>query len=161
MVLGPSQQRTFSIDISKFEFCSGKAEVLLDDYTVYVYTLPMIAVEKLRALCQQMREYSKTDKSTPRARDLFDIYMITKQEGFSLDEYPLLIQNIFEAKSVPLSLIAKLPEYREFHRDDWNAVSASVTAEAKADLQDYDFYFNWLIEETLKLKPLWIENPPA
>jgi hypothetical protein len=34
----------------------------------------MIVVEKLRAICQQMNEYSHRRYSTPRARDFYDIH---------------------------------------------------------------------------------------
>jgi len=56
IVIGPSQQRIFRVELSKHEFCAGKTDVEMDDYAVYVYTPEMIAIEKLRAICQQMPE---------------------------------------------------------------------------------------------------------
>ena len=56
-VIGPLQQRVFTVDISKWEFCEGKAETQLEEFTIYVYTPPMLAIEKIRAICQQMPEY--------------------------------------------------------------------------------------------------------
>src|SRR5258705_9122756 len=75
-VLGPLQKRTYTNDISKNEFCEGKVTRQIDDYTVYVYSLEMIAIEKLRAICQQMPEYKISRTKTARARDFYDIYQI-------------------------------------------------------------------------------------
>jgi hypothetical protein len=57
LVTGLRQERTFKVDLSKHEFTDGKMQYELDDYIIYVYTPEMIAVEKLRAICQQMPEY--------------------------------------------------------------------------------------------------------
>ena len=51
IVTGPLQRKIFRIELSKHEFCKGKAEAELDAYAIYVYTPEMIAIEKLRALC--------------------------------------------------------------------------------------------------------------
>ncbi len=77
-VIGDNQQRVFKIDISKFEFCERKDKYDLDGYTIYVYEPVLLVIEKLRAICQQMPEYSeiigvKTQRA--RARDFFDIYI--------------------------------------------------------------------------------------
>src|SRR5277367_5415773 len=70
IVVGPKQQRVFTVDFSKFEYTAGKVSVELDDYTIYVYPPPMIALEKLRAICQQMDDYAPTGRTKhPRARD--------------------------------------------------------------------------------------------
>jgi Nucleotidyl transferase AbiEii toxin, Type IV TA system len=74
LVTGPEEQRIFRIQISKYEYCRGKMEAELDDYAVVVYTPEMIAIEKLRAICQQMPEYVLRKHSVPRARDFYDIY---------------------------------------------------------------------------------------
>lgn len=76
-IVGKKQRKRFIIDISKFEYCELKEEVDLDGYTIYVYTPAMLAFEKLRAICQQMPEYStivKNPGQSARARDFFDIY---------------------------------------------------------------------------------------
>jgi predicted nucleotidyltransferase component of viral defense system len=150
IVIGTNQQRVFSIDISKYEFCDDKEEAELDDFIVYVYTLPMIAAEKLRALCQQTKEYAKSTNISPRARDFFDIYTILTEKKFSLGDHQQLIESIFLAKEVPLSLLQVLPEYREYHRDNWRAVAQSVTY--KDTLKDYDYYFEFLLSEIQKIK---------
>jgi predicted nucleotidyltransferase component of viral defense system len=57
LVIGQGQQRIFRVQISKHEYCRGKVERNLDEYSIYVYTPEMIVIEKLRAICQQMSEY--------------------------------------------------------------------------------------------------------
>src|SRR5437867_2298452 len=64
----PQHGRKFRVEISKHEYCEGKIQATLDGHTIYVYTEEMCVVEKLRAICQQMPGYGKTNP-TPRARD--------------------------------------------------------------------------------------------
>ncbi len=130
-VVGPSQRKTFKIDISKFEFCAPKQQKELDGYTIYVYTPEMVILEKIRAICQQMQEYKKVvtnPSQSPRARDFFDIY--TVQEHFKIDfttqKIAKLLKNIFDAKRVPLSLIGIIPNYREYHRENFVAVKNTL-----------------------------------
>src|SRR5690349_6525465 len=84
LVVGPNQQRVFTIDLSKCEYVQGKRKVDIDDYTVYVYSSEMIAVEKLRAICQQIPEYTLNRTPRPRARDFFDIHLIVSKTGVEL-----------------------------------------------------------------------------
>jgi hypothetical protein len=46
LVVSPGNKRRFKVDISKFEFCSEKEEHELDSFTVYAYSLEMMAIEK-------------------------------------------------------------------------------------------------------------------
>ena len=81
-VVGPRQKRKLGIDISKFEYCSGKDRQEFGDFTIYVYTPEMLMFEKLRAICQQTPEYRRIVPGvtqTARARDFFDIYTINEQ----------------------------------------------------------------------------------
>ncbi len=78
-VIGPLQQRIFTIDISKWEFCGGKTETQFDEFTIYVYSPAMLALEKLRAICQQMPEYPIRIAKTARARDFYDIHTIIEE----------------------------------------------------------------------------------
>ena len=66
LVVGPNQQRVFTVDLSKHEYTTGKVELELDDYTIFVYTPAMLTIEKLRAICQQMPEY-EPKRGTPTA----------------------------------------------------------------------------------------------
>lgn len=154
-VVSPDQVKTFKVQISKFEFCRSKVKAEMDASTVYVYTPGMIALEKMRALCQQMPEYTLVRKKRPRARDFYDIHTIITEGTLdlgSLDNLELA-SNIFSAKEVPLHLIPKLSTYREFHRQDWDAVRDSVTGY----LNEFDFYFDFVTDQTRLLKPLWVK----
>ncbi len=153
--VGPNHERVFKISISKFEYCVPKQAVDLDDYTIYVYTPEMIVFEKLRAICQQMPEYTPNSTKTARARDFFDIY--TVMEYFEIDFTSLnnvsLLKNIFEAKKVPLLLIGEINRYREYHRPDY--ISVEATAKPSIKLKSFDFYFDYVIDKCKCLQSLW------
>ena len=153
--VGPNHERVFKVSISKYEYCATKKETDLDDYTIYVYTPEMIVFEKLRAICQQMPEYTPNSTKTARARDFFDIY--TVMEYFEIDFTSLnnvsLLKNIFEAKKVPLSLIGEIKRYREYHRPDY--ISVEATAKPSIKLKTFDFYFDYVIDKCKCLQSLW------
>jgi predicted nucleotidyltransferase component of viral defense system len=154
-VVGPVNQRTFKIQISKHEHCAGKREVELDHYTIYVYTPEMLAIEKLRAICQQMPEYAKRGHPVARARDFYDIRTILESTHAVLNapENLRLISDIFRAKDVDMKLMKNIGDFREFHRPDWPSVQLSVTGE----LEDFDFYFDFVLQEVKLLEILWVE----
>ncbi|MGH9747403.1 MAG: nucleotidyl transferase AbiEii/AbiGii toxin family protein [Candidatus Acidiferrales bacterium] len=153
LVVGPSDQRVFRIQISKYEFCEGKVEADLKDYSIYVYTPAMIAIEKLRAICQQMPEYPMRRHPTPRARDFYDIFATVTGVGVSLNspENLELVRNIFSAKTVELALLARIELHREFHRQDWPSVELTTTGA----LESFDYYFDFVVEQARLLKSLW------
>lgn len=154
-IIGPSQQRVFTIDISRWEFCEGKAEIQLEEFTIYVYTPPMLAIEKIRAVCQQMVEYPIRVAKTARARDFYDVYVIMEESKIDLgsSENLELVRQIFCAKEVPLRLMGLTEQYREFHRQDWPSVEATVGQE----LRPFDFYFDYVLGVVNKLESLWIK----
>jgi len=155
LVIGPNQQRVFTIDLSKCEYVQGKQKVELDHYSVYVYSAEMIAIEKLRAICQQMPEYTLNRTPSARARDFFDIDLIvsrTKVDLTSGDNLELARQ-IFAAKEVPTTLLAKIGDFREFHRPDWESVRTST----RGTLQAFDGYFDFVVRLAASMKPLWNE----
>ena len=117
----------------------------------------MIVFEKLRAICQQMPDYTPNRTPTARARDFFDIYTVMEHFGMRLIASPgtTLLASIFEAKRVPLPLIGKIKEYREYHRPDFASVQATVKPNRR--LRDFDFYFDYVIERCEHLKSLWEE----
>jgi predicted nucleotidyltransferase component of viral defense system len=153
-LIGAEQKRVFKIDISKFEFCDTKLETELDDFTIYVYTLPMLAIEKLRAICQQMLEYTLRPYSKPRARDFYDIDAIVSAGGIDLttQDNIELLRNIFAAKEVPLPLLGKIEETRDFHIVDWPAVQQSVAG----PLEEFDVYFRRVVELVNRLKTVGV-----
>jgi hypothetical protein len=154
IAVGPKSERIFRIQISKHEYCEGKVEHALDDYSIFVYTPTMIVIEKLRAICQQMDEYPLRGYSTARARDFYDMYSTITGVNVILStmESLELVRNIFAAKSVDLTLLGEIERYREFHRQDWPSVELTVTGK----LESYDFYFDFVLAQSLLLKSLWV-----
>ena len=45
-IVRQDRKQTFEIDISKFEYCEGKREKVLDGYVIYVYSPEMLVAEK-------------------------------------------------------------------------------------------------------------------
>jgi len=154
-VVGPGQQRKFSVDMSRYEYCGGKVERELDSYTICVYSPAMIVVEKLRAICQQMPEYGMQRKPSRRARDFYDIWRVVTSAKLDLatPEIVELAEHIFAAKHVPLDLLSRVGQHREFHRPDWPAVVSSVAEQ----LMDFDYYFDFVIERIAELEALRVE----
>jgi hypothetical protein len=153
-----NQGRTFSIEISKFEYCVGAQLSTIDDYDCYVYTPAMIAAEKLRAICQQMP--GQRSNPTPRPRDFYDITAIVRNDtqcSFSEPSFQGLVTEMFAAKGVPLRLIGQIDSQREFHRQGWQAVENAV----RGKLKPFDFYFDFVLEQCAELKILWIVDPPG
>lgn len=156
VLTGPGQLRRFRVDFSKWEFTAGKAEAELDHYTIFVYTPAMIAVEKVRAICQQMEEYVPARPSrSPRARDFYDIHNIVTKTGLRFDSLDCvqLLQEVFAAKQVPLNLIASIAKEREYHRADWPSVRSS----AIGPLEEFDYYFDFVLLQLRPLHALWME----
>ena len=155
LVIGSAQQRVFTIDLSKYEYVAGKVELELDDYTIYVYSPEMIAIEKLRAICQQMPDYPLRRHPTARARDFYDIHLIAVTSGmdFSTSVNLELTRQIFAAKEVPLEFLSRIKDEREFHRPDWDSVRAS----SSGDVADFDYYFDFVTSRAESMKALWEE----
>lgn len=156
LVVSPNQRKVFTVDFSKCEYTGGKVQAELDDYTIFVYTPAMIALEKVRAICQQMAEYAPTGKTKcARARDFFDIYTVVTQTSFRFDTPEILdiTKLVFGAKEVPLSLLGRIKHQREFHRGDWPSVCIAVAAR----LEEFDYYFEFVLREIEPLHALWME----
>ena len=152
------QGTKFSIDISKYEYTAGKVQVDLDGYAVFVYTPEMIVCEKLRAICQQMKEYGSVVKRNrsggSRARDFIDIERVITVCDIDLatKENRALLANVFAAKRVRLSLLRNVDRYREFHRQNYDAVVATV--KPGVALKEFDFYVDFVLELVKRLEPL-------
>jgi hypothetical protein len=158
LVTGKNEARTFKVDLSKNEYTDGKVQKELDHYTIYVYTPEMIVLEKLRAICQQMPEYPHKGRGNPRARDFYDIHLVvtTLHIDLAAPENVEALKHIFAAKEVPLALLDNVVNTLEFHRPDWDDVKASV----EGSLEEFEFYFNFVVNQISALKPLWIEDSP-
>jgi hypothetical protein len=115
----------------------------------------MILFEKIRAICQQMPEYTESigkSYQTARARDFFDIYTVLnnfKKIDITAPENIQLLKRIFEQKDVRLSSIKNIRNYREYHRKDFFAIQDTVKPKVK--LKDFGFYFDYVVEKCDKL----------
>lgn len=151
-VLGPQQKKIFTIDVSKNEYCAGKVRREIDGYSIYVYSLEMIALEKLRAICQQMPDYAlTTTNKSSRSRDFYDIHAIASRTDVDLQSGPSreMLAHIFAAKAVPLELLGEIHRFREFHEPDW----ASVVASVSGPLEPFEYYFDFVVALAAQLKP--------
>jgi len=149
LVVGPGQLRCFTVDLSKYEYCAGKMEKELDDYTIYVYSPEMIVIEKLRAICQQLPAYQLNPNKRARARDFYDIHLVVTAEQMDVttDKNLALLKDIFQTKEVPLNLLDGITDSYEQHRLDWPAVKDSVSA----PLQEFEFYFQFVLEKAARI----------
>lgn len=154
--LGKRGSSKFSIDLSKHEFCAGKVKYQLEQQLIYGQSPQMFVCEKLRAICQQMDDYRETVKKhrALRARDFVDIYVVADffRIDFSTEEFKTILKQTFASKRVPLKLVRCLEAEREVHRDDFESVRATVKPDFR--LQDYDYYFDFVVNRCLLLEPL-------
>ena len=158
----PGGSHTFVVEFSAHEHCGGKVERTLDGYRFYAYSETMLVCEKVRAICQQMAEYRVMVKSQqrPRARDFFDIHSVVTLCGVDLgsDEVWVQLKAMFKAKRVPLNLLGRISDEREFHRENFSSVQATVATTAA--VKDFDFYVDFLVKGIEPLKACWeMESP--
>jgi hypothetical protein len=153
-----SQRRRYRIEISKFEYVAEKVLRRVDDVDVYVYPPLLIAVEKLRALLQQHPEYPQIPGNLKRSRaqDLYDIWAISEHFAVKLDMHLSMVEAVFGAKKVDLGLLGRLPELKSLHMASWPNVELSVAT----DLEDFDFYFDFVNASARSLYTQWIEHSP-
>jgi hypothetical protein len=150
LALSIGQGRKFLIDISRFEYVEDKEQSELDGYRIYVYSPTMIVCEKLRAICQQMEEYAPIVKRTnrpgsQRARDFLDIYILVETLRLDLLSAKAIemTREMFKLKRVDLEWLGNIEKYRDFHRQGYPAVQATV--DPKFPLKEYDFYFDYIV----------------
>lgn len=140
----------FTVDISKYEYVGKARPKDIDGVVVHVYSPEMLALEKLRALCQQVEEYRQIVKRmTPksRARDFYDIHNLLTSFKIDLktEENILLAHNIFAAKRVPLEFIRKIKDYRDLHFQSWNSVLQTINQNEK--VSEFNYYFDFVINQ--------------
>jgi predicted nucleotidyltransferase component of viral defense system len=158
-VVAPPGGKTFNVDISKYEYCQDKEVIELDGTTFYVYSIAMIVAEKFRALCQQMSEYGLVvQRSRPgasRARDFFDLYNLVSPGYVNIDssDFHALLRETFAIKRVPLELLGKIKDYKDFHESDFQSVKDTVRPDE--DIETFDYYFSFTCSLVKRLEPLW------
>ncbi len=163
IAFGPSGRRRFTVDLSKHEYCDDKTLAEIDGYGVYVYSDRLFVCEKIRAICQQMPEYRKivgSPSASPRARDFFDIHHVVTTLGVDMTsvEFWNVLEAVFAAKKVPTSLLGKISESREFHRDDFASVQSTVSSNLA--ILPFDEYVDFVVGQLSPLQARWIEHPP-
>jgi len=154
--VGPESQRKININISKNEYCHIRIMRTLYDFTIYVYPLNVIALEKIRAICQQNDEYRKIvgKNKASRARDFFDIYTIIKQKEIDLTTVDncKLLKKIFDVKKVPFDLLIKIEQDREHHSESFPTLKNTINPKIK--IHNFDFYFDYVVKLCSKLHSL-------
>ena len=150
--------KKFPIEISKFEYVDEKVSEIVDDFTVYVYSPQMLVAEKLRAICQQMPEYTSYLKkhASPRGRDFLDIHTVAEhfKVDFGSSGFRQTVERIFHANRVDMKLLPKIADEatREYHRPDF--ISIAPTIRPGFELQDFDFYYNYVVQKCRMLESL-------
>ena len=151
--------KKFPIEISKHEYVDDKVREIVDDFAVYAYSPQMLVAEKLRAICQQMPEYTSylRKHATPRGRDFLDIHTVAEyfKVEFGSPRFHQTSERVFAAKRVDLRLLSKIADdaTREFHRPDF--VSIAPTIRAGVELQEFDFYYDYVVDKCRLLEALW------
>lgn len=150
LTVGPRQQRKFKVEISKHEFVHTDhtvERVLPDGSVVFVYSIPLIITEKLRAICQQMPAYSHGHK-TQRSRDYFDICRLLDHAGDDATESTVasLLDPVFAIKDVSLALLEAVgcAAVRDFHRSDFTDKLRDTVPNASV-LQPFDSYVDRVV----------------
>jgi hypothetical protein len=87
----------------------------------------------------------RTRPGSARARDFVDIRILIERFSIVL-VHPNnleLLRRTFAAKNAPLTLLANMGLYRDFHRPDFQAVKDSV--KPGVTLEEFDFYFDYVV----------------
>jgi hypothetical protein len=119
----------------------------------------MIVSEKIRAICQQMPDYADVIKrkglGNERARDFVDIEALVGMFKVDLAEEQVrhIVRQMFELKRVPLQLIPRIAEVRDFHSLGFAAVQATMKPGVK--LEAFEYYHRFVVDQCKKLEPLW------
>jgi len=144
IVVGENQQRTFRVDFSTYEFIKGKSEFEIEGYVIQAYSLELIAVEKLRAICQQFPDYPGRKKKSSRSRDFFDIYTLVHGSyvDFTNEGTLSLVRPVFDAKEVSLDYLIRLDEVFDIHEASFQALKNTIPA--GIEIHDFRFYFEFI-----------------
>jgi predicted nucleotidyltransferase component of viral defense system len=152
--ISSSNSTVFEVDISKYEYVADKVARDVGGQIIYVYSPVMLALEKIRALCQQNARYidvvySMTAKS--RARDFYDIHNLATSFALKFDSAAdiEILSHIFQAKKVPLSYLTELADQYDLHQSSWDSVLDTIDVNEKP--QQFDYYFNFVNEIAKRL----------
>jgi predicted nucleotidyltransferase component of viral defense system len=97
------------IDLSEHEYCGMQRTMSVGGTRIRAYSSEMLVLEKLRAICQQHPEYAFRREAKNRARDFYDIYVLTVDTS---DEFvghcQHHLKSVFNAKEVPMWILRAL-----------------------------------------------------
>lgn len=150
------------IDISCHEYTKDKEWIKIDGYVIYFYTPLMIVCEKLRAVCQQIPEYSNFimrsgRPGSPRSRDFYDIHRLV--EKFNLDMFTGqaldMVRQMFDMKRVPIDFLDLIPEQFYFHENDFNSLKQTIAPGEK--LEPFAFYFDHVVDLVQRIRKELLE----
>lgn len=141
--------KKFTVDFSKYEYINEKIEKKLDGYIIYVYSIDLIIVEKIRSICQQNPEYRSIIASAvtrERARDFYDIYLLMKDRDIDkfISDNVVIIRNVFKKKDVPLKYLLNIEEQFEMHNEGYSSLKDTVMH--KEELLSFREYFDYVKE---------------
>lgn len=147
--------QTFLIEISRFEVVPTVVELPIDEgFTCRVYTVELIAAEKLRAICQQMPEYRKRGHVTRRPRDFYDLHALITEASINIasESFLKLVEVVFEAKDVPLDLLQRIPSAAAFHGEAWPEVVNMLPAGRPRDFSFYERFVSSELQRVYQVK---------
>lgn len=159
LAINLGQGTKFLIDISRFEYVHDKQEWDFEGTLIYVYSPMMIVCEKLRAICQQMEEYTPIVKrghaGSARPKDFVDIHTLLRALELELtgEQMQRTLVSMFAAKKVPLSFLGQVKDQYNFHVTGFPSVAATVSRDF--DLKEFRFYFDYVTDLIDRLKPFW------
>ncbi|MDY6787350.1 MAG: nucleotidyl transferase AbiEii/AbiGii toxin family protein, partial [candidate division WOR-3 bacterium] len=141
--------KKFTVDFSKYEYINEKIEKNLDGYIIYVYSVDLIIIEKIRSICQQNPEYRSIIASAvtrERARDFYDIYLLMKDRDIDkfISDNVLTIKNVFKKKDVPLKYLLSIEDQFEIHCEGYSSLKDTVMH--KEELLSFREYFEYVKE---------------
>lgn len=157
--LGDGDKKDFIIEISKFEYIEQKEEIKINNHKIFVYSPFLVICEKLRAICQKMKEYRGKigDLDLPRARDFYDIYVVNENivnVDFKNTNNRIILKKVFKAKEVDLKLLAKIKEKRAIHENDFtNVLQTDIKQKGYPII--FDFYFEYVLKLVDDLEEFW------
>jgi predicted nucleotidyltransferase component of viral defense system len=147
----PNHSPVVNIEISKFEYVEDRQDFEIEGLTIYVYAPRLLVFEKVRAICQQIPEYSKIVPSfspRPRTRDFYDIYILLEHFDIELNEEESkeVMKKVFDAKRVPHHFLKRMSAHKEIHKQDFPSLLDTVSPLERGNLKDFDFYFDYVVE---------------
>lgn len=141
-----SSSSKIEIQLSEYEYCEIIEQIEIQGVAVTVYTLELILLEKLRAICQQHPNYPFSLNKN-RARDFFDIHSILeifRNEPAFILELASHIDPVFMAKQVPMTILTNGEIFDPDFLDGQGHGFLSVRDTVKGKTESFSFYVEQL-----------------